>query len=72
MLIFKNKDIPGVISKISSTLAAQNINIADFRLGRDGFGYALAVVLVDEVISKEVLDELNKLEVCVFVQYVEI
>lgn len=72
MLIFKNKDIPGVISKISSTLAAQNINIADFRLGRDGFGYALAIVLVDEVISKEVLDALNKLEVCVFVQYVEI
>lgn len=72
MLIFKNKDIPGVISKISSTLADNQINIADFRLGRDGCGYALAVVLVDEPIRKEILDELDKLEVCVFVRYVEI
>lgn len=72
MIIFKNKDIPGVIAKISSVLAAKNINIADFRLGRDGFGYALAVVLIDEKVQKEVLDELKQLEACVFVQYVEI
>ena len=72
MIIFKNKDIPGVIAKISSVLATKNINIADFRLGRDGFGYALAVVLIDEKVQKEVLDELKQLEVCVFVQYVEI
>lgn len=72
MLIFKNKDIPGVIAKISSVLASKNINIADFRLGRDGFGSALAVVLVDEHIDKVILEELNKLEACVFVEYVEI
>lgn len=53
MVIFKNKDIPGVIAKISSVLAAKNINIADFRLGRDGFGYALAVVLIDEKVQKK-------------------
>lgn len=53
-------------------MAAKNINIADFRLGRDGFGYALAVVLIDEKVQKEVLDELKQLEACVFVQYVEI
>ena len=72
MLVFKNKDIPGVIAKISAVLASKNINIADFRLGRDNLGYALAVVLVDEAIKKEVLDELNRLEVCIFVEYVEI
>ena len=70
--MFKNKDIPGVIAKISAVLASKNINIADFRLGRDNLGYALAVVLVDEAIKKEVLDELNRLEVCIFVEYVEI
>ncbi|XGQ70494.1 phosphoglycerate dehydrogenase [Campylobacter hepaticus] len=72
MIIFKNKDIPGVIAKISSVLAAKSINIADFRLGRDGFGYALAVVLLDEKIQEAILEELRKIEACVFVQYVEI
>ncbi|MCX2682976.1 phosphoglycerate dehydrogenase [Campylobacter sp. MIT 21-1685] len=72
MIIFKNKDVPGVIAKISSVLASKNINIADFRLGRDGFGSALAVVLVDEKVQREVLDELDELEVCIFVRYVEI
>ncbi|TQR34602.1 phosphoglycerate dehydrogenase [Campylobacter sp. MIT 99-7217] len=72
MIIFKNKDIPGVIAKITSLLASKNINIADFRLGRDGFGFALAVVLVDTYIKKEIIEELNKLEVCVFVEYVEL
>lgn len=72
MIIFKNKDIPGVIAKISSVLATKSINIADFRLGRDGFGYALAVVLLDEKIQEAILEELRKIEACVFVQYVEI
>ncbi|MCZ0772424.1 phosphoglycerate dehydrogenase [Campylobacter hepaticus] len=72
MIIFKNKDIPGVIAKISSVLAAKSINIADFRLGKDGFGYALAVVLLDEKIQEAILEELRKIEACVFVQYVEI
>lgn len=72
MIIFKNKDIPGVIAKISGILASNNINIADFRLGRDGSGYALAVILVDEVIGKAVLDELNKFEACVFARYAEL
>ncbi|KAA6224816.1 MULTISPECIES: phosphoglycerate dehydrogenase [unclassified Campylobacter] len=72
MLVFKNKDIPGVIATISSVLAENNINIADFRLGRDGFGYALAVVLVDECINQKVLDILNELDACVFVKYVEV
>ena len=52
MIIFKNNDVPGVIAKISSILAEEKINIADFRLGRDDHGMALAVVLVDEKITK--------------------
>lgn len=72
MIIFKNKDIPGVIAKISGILAANSINIADFRLGRDGSGYALAVILVDEKIPTKVLDELNAYEACVFARYAEL
>ncbi|MGG7048357.1 MULTISPECIES: phosphoglycerate dehydrogenase [unclassified Campylobacter] len=70
MIIFKNNDVPGVIASISSILAAENINIADFRLGRDDHGMALAVILVDEHISKEVLAKLNALDACVWASYV--
>ena len=72
MVIFKNKDIPGVIAAISGILAQNHINIADFRLGRDGSGYALAVILLDEKIDKKVLDELNGLEACVYAYYAEL
>lgn len=69
MIIFKNNDVPGVIAKISSILADEKINIADFRLGRDDHGMALAVVLVDEKITKETLAKLNELDVCVWAKY---
>lgn len=70
MIIFKNNDIPGVIAGISAILAAEGINIADFRLGRGDHGMALAVILVDENISKEVLVKLNEFEACVWASYV--
>ncbi|MDO5045518.1 phosphoglycerate dehydrogenase [Campylobacter sp.] len=69
MIIFKNSDVPGVIAKISTILAEERINIADFRLGRDEHGFALAVVLVDEKVSKETLKKLNELDVCVWAKY---
>lgn len=69
MIVFKNRDIPGVISDISGILAKAKINIADFRLGRDNDGFALAVILVDEDIQKDILDQLNALEACVWARY---
>ncbi len=69
MVVFKNRDVPGVISDISSRLAAEKINIADFRLGRDENGFALAVVLVDNEINEKILGELNALETCVWAHY---
>lgn len=69
MIVFKNRDVPGVISAISSILADEKINIADFRLGRDDNGFALAVILVDQDINEKILGELNALETCVWAQY---
>ncbi|MCD8213444.1 MAG: phosphoglycerate dehydrogenase [Campylobacter sp.] len=69
MIIFKNNDVPGVIAQISKILADEKINIADFRLGRDDHGMALAVILVDENITKETLAKLNALNTCVWAQY---
>ncbi|CAA6807750.1 MAG: D-3-phosphoglycerate dehydrogenase (EC [uncultured Campylobacterales bacterium] len=72
MLIFQNSDVPGVIADISKTLSSNNINIADFRLGRDGKGNALAVVIVDQRISKSLLATINDLDTCIWAQFVEI
>ena len=69
MIVFKNNDVPGVIAQISAILAAEKINIADFRLGRGENGMALAVILVDENISKETLARLNALETCIWARY---
>ena len=71
MIVFKNTDVPGVIRDVSSILASANINIADFRLGR-GDGEALAVILVDQEVSKEVLAKLNALETCIWARCAEI
>ena len=45
------------------------VNIADFRLGRNGEGQALAVILIDDDISKETLTKLNALDTCIWAQY---
>jgi D-3-phosphoglycerate dehydrogenase len=70
MLLFQNTDKPGVIADVSRILCQNGINIADFRLGRDGKGRALAVVIVDESIQKPVMQELDALEACLWVSSV--
>ncbi|MDR3346583.1 MAG: phosphoglycerate dehydrogenase [Campylobacteraceae bacterium] len=72
MIIFQNRDVPGVIASISTLLAKKDINIADFRLARGNNDLALAVILVDQDISKELLKELNELPNCIWAQSVNI
>lgn len=69
MIVFKNSDVPGVIASISSILSSEGVNIADFRLGRDEHGLAMAVILVDENIEKATITKLNELETCIWAEY---
>jgi len=69
MIFFRNTDTPGVIGDVGHILASNELNISDFRLGRDNKGQALAVVKVDGQISKKVIDELEELEACISVSY---
>ena len=69
MIIFKNSDVPGVIADISSMFSSEGVNIADFRLGRDEHGLAMAVILVDENIDKKLMFKLNKLDTCIWAEY---
>ncbi|MDD5405926.1 MAG: phosphoglycerate dehydrogenase [Sulfurovaceae bacterium] len=67
MIFFRNTDTPGVIGDVGHLIAQHNLNISDFRLGRDKKKQALAVVRVDGVVSKDLLEELSKLEACISV-----
>jgi D-3-phosphoglycerate dehydrogenase len=72
MILFKNTDVPGVIGHVGTTLAAHSVNIADFRLGRNKSGQALAVIIVDSAVSEKTLKELASLEACISVSYVRL
>ncbi len=69
MIVFKNRDVPGVIASIATLMSKNGINISDFRLGRGKDGVAMAVILVDEAIDKKILKELNSLDACLWAQY---
>ncbi|CAA6802610.1 MAG: D-3-phosphoglycerate dehydrogenase (EC [uncultured Sulfurovum sp.] len=72
LILFRNTDVPGVIGNVGRIVSSHGLNIADFRLGRDNQSHALAVVNVDENVTKEVIDELSKLEACISVNHVSI
>lgn len=69
MILFQNTDVPGVIGDVGTILAKHDINISDFRLGRDNHGNALAVIIVDEEPPKETLCEMESLKACLKVSY---
>jgi len=70
MILFRNTDVPGVIGDVGHIISANDLNISDFRLGRDKNAQALAVVKVDGNVTKKLLSELSDLETCLSVSYV--
>lgn len=73
MILVRNTDVPGVIGDIGNTIAKHNVNIADFRLGR-GIKHsdALALIIVDNSVSKELLRDLRSIKECTSVRSVYI
>jgi D-3-phosphoglycerate dehydrogenase len=72
MIFFKNDDKPGVIAKISQILSSNNLNIVDFRLGSDSKDSAIAVVLIESNLTKDILKQLNSIKECQWVAYATI
>jgi len=71
LLVFENKDVPGVIGKIGSILGSANVNIAGFRLGREKKGgIALGILNLDENVPEEVLEKLREVPEILFVKQV--
>ncbi len=62
MLFIRNDDKPGLIGAVGTILGENDINIADFRLGRvDGKEEAVAIVAVDGDIADNALAKLKAL-----------
>jgi D-3-phosphoglycerate dehydrogenase len=72
LIFFRNTDVPGVIGEVGMTLARHNINIADFRLGRNSKGEAVAVILTDTKVEKSVIEKLSELKAALSVHYAQI
>ena len=72
MILFRNTDIPGVIGDVGHIVASNDLNISDFRLGRDKNTQALAVVKVDGTVTKKLIKELSELEACLSVSFITI
>lgn len=62
-VLTNHKDLPGVISKISSILFEENINIANMRVYRSGKGKMATMALeTDSLISEKVMDKIKNIE----------
>jgi D-3-phosphoglycerate dehydrogenase len=48
LLVLRNKDVPGVVGKLGTTLGDANVNIAEIHLARLPDGDAIAVIRIDE------------------------
>jgi D-3-phosphoglycerate dehydrogenase len=62
ILILKNKDVPGVMGQIGTILAAYEVNIGEWRMGRDEpGGIALSFINLDSIPPQVTLDTLLKI-----------
>lgn len=62
-ILTQHKDLPGVISKISSILFEENINIANMRVYRSGKGKMATMALeTDSLILENVMNKIQSIE----------
>jgi D-3-phosphoglycerate dehydrogenase len=60
MLYTTNEDVPGIIGLLGMTMGKNNVNIANFTLGRSGVGEdAIAILYLDQPIDPKVVNTLE-------------
>lgn len=63
MLIYQNKDVPGMLASVAGALAEQKVNIGALSLGRAAKGEdAVTVLQIDKKLSDQELDRIRQLE----------
>ncbi|RKY43284.1 MAG: phosphoglycerate dehydrogenase [Candidatus Makaraimicrobium thalassicum] len=61
MLVVSNRDVPGVVGKLGTSLARHGVNIAEMSFGRDKkTGDAISLLNVDTEVPKEVIAKLKR------------
>lgn len=71
-LIVHNRDIPGNVSRVTSLLALNNINIAAMQLyRRQKGGFAVMILETDQDVAKNILDRIGELDGIIKVTYLE-
>jgi len=69
MLFVRNKDVPGVIGKVGTTLGVAKINIGAYLLSRDSDdGEAFAVIRVDNVVPENILSTVAEMSEIISIQ----
>ncbi|AGK60773.1 D-3-phosphoglycerate dehydrogenase [Archaeoglobus sulfaticallidus PM70-1] len=73
-IISLHEDKPGVIGRVGTLFGENNINIAGMIVGRHGGkgGIQLMLLLVDDVPSKDVLEQMVKLDGIIDATYIEL
>lgn len=62
-LIISHKDVPGMISKITTMIYENNINIAFLKVYRNSRGFSAKMIIeTDTLVSKEIIDKIQKVE----------
>ncbi len=60
MVYTTNEDVPGIIGKLGTIMGENDVNIANFTLGRDNrAGEAIAILYVDDAVPEAVLQKLR-------------
>ena len=73
MLIVTNKDEPGVISHLSTTIASHKVNIANMTVGRDKpLGKAVIIINLDNPLDQKSLAKIAKSPPVIEVRQVEL
>lgn len=60
-LITTHNDTPGVLSKITTMLYSQNINIGSMKVYRDGLSTATMALETDNIIPEEIIKKIKKI-----------
>ncbi|MGI9065884.1 MAG: phosphoglycerate dehydrogenase [Pyrinomonadaceae bacterium] len=73
MLVMRNRDVPGVIGRVGTTLGERGVNISRFHLGRrERGGEAMAVIEIDAPVDNETLGALRSFEYVLSAQEIEL
>ena len=60
ILYILNKDVPGVVGRVGTTLGDHEVNIAEYNLARsESGGTAMAIITIDSPISNDALTALR-------------